>query len=280
MRSDLLWRILKETARKFIAINGLFLASGLAFDILLYCIPLLFLVLSAIGYIFAISDHAIVDAQQILQQLLPGADQIVAENIDFIIANRGQFGFWGFISFLVLSTATFGTVRMVLNMVFAVKQPRSFLKGKLIDLLMLVVASGLFIFTVGVSSIVAVIRGIGRQTPLLGSLLEPGWTLISAVLGFLFTVSLFYVFYRFCPARGLKGAALWFACLTGAILFEISKWSFAWYISFAQTYVLFYGTLSGFLFFLLWIYYTSVVFILASTVGWVIEEHLNHSLRD
>lgn len=279
MRSDLLWRILKETIRKFIAVKGLFLASGLAFDILLYCIPLLFLVLSAVGYIFSLSDHAIVSAQQILQQLLPGSDQIVTNNLDFIVAKRSKFGLWGFVLFLILSTTTFGTVRMVLNTVFDVKQPRSFLKGKLVDFIMLMVASGLFIFTVGVSSLIAIIRRIGRQIPSLGSLIEPGWAMIGVVLGFLFTVSLFYVFYRFCPTRGLKGTALWIACLTGAGLFEISKWGFAWYISFARTYVLFYGTLSGFLFFLLWVYYASVVFILSSTVGWVIENQTHRSLR-
>jgi membrane protein len=279
MRPDLLWRILKETIRKFIAVNGLFLASGLAFDILLYCIPLLFLMLSAVGYIFAISDYAIVSAQQILQQLLPGSEQMVADNLDFIVMKRGQFGLLGFVSFLILSTATFGTVRMVLNTVFDVKQPRSFFKGKLMDFLMLVSASGLFIFTVGISSLIAIIRRIGRQVPWVGSLMEPGWAMISAVLGFLFTVSLLYVFYRFCPARGLKGTALWVACLTGAILFEVSKWGFAWYVSVVRTYVLLYGTLSGFLFFFLWIYYASVVFILSSTVGWAIENQAHRSLR-
>jgi membrane protein len=101
--------------------------------------------------------------------------------------------------------------------------------------------------------------------------------MISDILGFLFTVSLFYVFYRFCPARGLKGTALWAACLVGAILFEVSKWAFAWYISFAGTYALFYGTLSGFLFFLLWLYYASLVFILSSTVGWVMQNRAYRS---
>jgi membrane protein len=213
-----------------------------------------------------------VDAQQILRQVLPGSDQVVTDNLDFIVAKRGQFGLWGFVLFLILSTATFGTVRVVLNTVFEVKQPRSFLKGKLVDFLMLMSASGLFILTVGISSLIAIIRGVGSRIPLLGSLIEPGWAMVSAVLGFLFTVSLFYIFYRFCPARGLKGTALWIACLTGAILFEISKWGFAWYISFARTYVLFYGTLSGFLFFLLWLYYASVAFILSSTLGRVIED--------
>ena len=280
MRLELLLRILKETIRKFTAVNGLFLASALAFDILLYCIPLVLLMLSAVGYVFAVSDHAIVSAQQALQQLLPGSDQTVSDNLNFIVAKRGQFGLWGFVLFLILSTATFGTVRMVLNIVLEVKQPRSFLKGKLVDFLMLMSASGLFIITVGISSLIAVVRGVGKRIPLLGSLIEPGWAMISAVLGFLFTMSLFYVFYRFCPARGLKSTALWSACLTGAILFEVSKWGFAWYISFVRTYVLFYGTLSGFLFFLVWVYYASVVFILSSVVGWVIENQRHRSLHD
>jgi membrane protein len=277
LRLQVLWQIFKETIRRFFAIKGPFLASGLAFDVLLYCIPLLFLMLSAVGYVFAISDHAIVNAQQILGQLLPGSDQIVANNLDYIVAKRGQFGIFGFVLYLLISTATFGTVRMVLNTVMEVKQPRGFLKGKTVDLLMLLAASGLFILIVGISSLVAVLQGVDQQLPLLGFLIGPGLAMTSHVLGFLFTVSLFYLLYRYCPARGLKGTNLWVACLIGAILFEISKWMFAWYVSVARSYVLLYGTLSGFLFFFLWIYYVSIVFIFSATLGRVLENQTQDS---
>ena len=44
------WIIAKKAVRKFFADNGVLLASALAFDLLLYSIPLSLLLISALGY--------------------------------------------------------------------------------------------------------------------------------------------------------------------------------------------------------------------------------------
>ena len=265
------WRILKETVRKFSSVNGLFLASGLAFDVLLNCIPLLFLIVSAAGYTLAGSERAVSGVQAVLEQLLPGFRQAIADNLSAMTANRNRFGLVGFALFFIFSTATFGSVRTVLNTLFEVSRPRGLLAGKGIDFLMMLAAAALFVTTIGISSLLAIAWNIGGRLPFLRPFLEPGWAAASQILGFLFTVALFYMLYRYCPARGLGGRALWAASLAGAVLFELSKWVFTGYVSSAQAYVLLYGTLSGFLFFFLWIYYASVVFIFAATFGWVLQ---------
>jgi membrane protein len=263
--------ILKVTVRKFISDNGLFLASGLAFDLLLYSIPISLLIVSILGYTLAGSERAIAGLKEILQQLLPTTQQMITDNVTTLVSKRGLLGLWGMALFFVWGSATISSFRTVLNIVFEIQKPRGYLMGKGIDLLILAGLSLLMVLTLGIGSLFAMVYGFGEQLPYLGTFLKPGWSFATHLLGFLFTLSIFYILYRFCPAQALGGNSLLIACLTAAGLFEISKWAFAWYVSFAKTYTALYGTLGGLIFFFLWLYYASIVFVLAATLGWVFE---------
>jgi membrane protein len=265
------WSIARATTKQFTAIGGPFLASALAFDVLLYCVPFLLLIVSSLGYMLAGSDQARVAIQDVLQQFLPSSQQPVAENLTLIINQRHRFGVAGVVLLFVFSTVTFGTVRSVLDRVFDVTERRHPLLGKLIDFLLMLVISGLLLLTVGARLILAVVRNFGDKFFMFGSLLDPGWAIAGGLVGYLLLVVTFYVLYRYCPARRLSQRALWLASAIGAAFFELSKWAFAWYVALARITALVYGTLAGLLFFLLWIYYASFVFILAAAFGWTLE---------
>jgi membrane protein len=268
------WRIVKATVLQFRAVHGPFLASGLAFDVLLYCIPLLFLIISVMGFLLAGSDQAVRSAVDVFVPLIPGAQKIITDNLSMIVEGRNRFGLIGFVLFFLFSTTMFGSARTALNTLLGIKQPRHFLLGMGVDLLMMLAFSGLFGITIALISLLAVFRGLAGEITFLGPLLEPGWVLIGKVLGFLFTTVLFYVLYRFCPARTSRPRVLWTAALTGAVLLEISKWVFAWYVSIAHTVTLLYGTLSGLLFIFLWVYYACTVFLFAGALGWAADREM------
>jgi len=264
------WRVMKATVRQFLTVQGPFLASGLAFDLLLYCIPLLFLILSVMGFLLARQEQIEV-AKNLLTQVMPGAHQVITENLSMIVASRNKSGLIGFALFIMFSMTMFGSARTALNTVMGVTRPGNFFIGKGVDLLVSVFFAGLFGLTIAVLSLLSALRGLTDRVFFVGVILRPGWMLLSEVFGFLFTAVLFYVLYRFCPARTCGRNALYIASLAGAVLFEISKWVFAWYVSRAQNFALVHGTLSGLLFFLLWVYYACAVFLFAGALGWALD---------
>jgi membrane protein len=266
-----LWRILKETLRRFNAIQGLFLASGLAFEVLLYSIPLLFIVTSVLGYVLAGSDQAVGAVRDLLNRLMPGANRVIIENLSMIVARRNRIGLIGLGLFFVFSTALFGSARAALNLVFGVRRPRGFLKAKGMDLVITLLSSGLFGLTVGIISLLTVFRGSIHRIPVIGPIVEPGTAWTGEAVGFLFTAVLFYILYRLCPAESPGGRPLVIASLTGAGLVEVSKWIFVWYVSNTRTAELWYGTLSGVLFLFMWVYYACAAFLLAASLGWALD---------
>jgi membrane protein len=264
--------MVKGTARKFYADNGLFLASGLAFDLLLSCFPLSLLLVSALGYTVVGSQQALTEVQSIVQRLLPGSSRAFAENLSAVVESRGILGFLGFALFFVLGSVTFASARTVLNTVFEVHHSRSFLKGKGMDFLLMFVAGAVFILSLGTFWLLSLLQSLGERIPLVGNLMRPGWVLASALLGFLLTVALFYVMYRFSPTKTLGATSLYLASFLSAAFFELSKWTFTWYVDFVRDMTPLYGAMGGFFFFFLWLYYASLVFVVGAEAGWVFEQ--------
>ena len=266
------WIIAKKAVRKFFADNGVLLASALAFDLLLYSIPLSMLLISALGYTVVGSERALSDVSAVVERLLPISHEDFMTNLSHIVANRGPLGLAGFVIFFVLSSAVFGTVRAILNRVFDVQRPRTYLKGKGRDFVVMLVAAALLILMFTSSWVLTFLRGFAERFSVLVPVLQPGWVVATHLLGFLFTIALFYVLYRFCPKKILRRDSLLLAALAGTALLDLSKWAFTWYAAFAQTNVALYGALGAFIFFILWLYYGSVVLIIGAEIGWSYEQ--------
>jgi YihY family inner membrane protein len=260
-------RLLIAAARKFFQMNGLFLASGLAFDIILCCIPFFFVIIAIMGYVLSSSASAMDGVQTVLQRFLPESHDLFTESLPGIIAKRKLYSLVGLGFFAFSSSVAFGSVRSVLDTVFEVKRPINFFLGKGVDLLLMLAVSGFFLMVVGIESALAVARGISKNFALVGHWLAPGWNLLSHVLGFGLTWMLLYLIFRYCPSQRLGRRPLIIACLIGTVLLEISKWFFAWYVARVKLYAILSGALGGMFFFLLWAYYASMVFIISATIA-------------
>lgn len=265
-------QLLLKTIKRFFAVDGFFLASGLAFELLLSCIPFLFLVASALGFFLVKNDVSIVRLNDLLQGLLPSTRKVLTETLSMITANRNRFGLIGFLFFFLFASSMFGSVRTVLDRIYDLKHERHFLMGKLLDLLVMLIASTLFVLAMGMESLLLILKRLSERNHTLQVFMAQEWTVISFLLGLGFTTSLFIVLFRFCPSARIGEKTLWISSITGTALFELSKLVFAWYTTLSTNYTLLFGSLSGFLFFILWIYYSCLVFIISAVVGWAIED--------
>jgi uncharacterized BrkB/YihY/UPF0761 family membrane protein len=88
----LAWVVLKNTGRNVFHDNGLFLAMGLAFNLLLYFIPLTLLMISLLGYTVFESERAMIEVQSVVRQFLPSRNR----NLPTILRQSSlTVGCWG-----------------------------------------------------------------------------------------------------------------------------------------------------------------------------------------
>jgi membrane protein len=268
----LIWRLLRGAIRKFFKDNGSFLAAALAFNLLLYSVPFLFLLVSALGFILGSSEQALPWVLEKTQEVLPQSHQVFADILPRVMVLRNVLGLVGVPLFLFLSARLFAAVRLALNVIFAVPSERPYLQRKAWDLVMILMAGVLVLLSVGISSLFALLRALADQIPGGHSFLRPGWILASHTMVLVLIAMLLYTLYRFSPARTLSRRAGMISALSGAGLFYISKWAFAWYVSLAKMNALIYGAVAGLIFFYLWLYYACLVFVFAAELGSVFDQ--------
>ncbi|HSK29913.1 MAG TPA: YihY/virulence factor BrkB family protein [Candidatus Limnocylindria bacterium] len=266
------WAVVKRTGGNFYRDNGFFLAMGLAFNLLLYFVPLILLITSILGYTILESERAMVEVQSVARQFLPHSEQAFADNLEAIVKNRGLLGLVGFCFFLIFSSTLFGSVRHVLNIVFKAEYRRGFVHGVGRDFLMMLITALLLVLAITVASVLAIARAFGAEPlPFMTPVIEMILSGMGKLFALLFLFAIFYVLYRFAPTRTLHGTALLIASLSSTILFELARWAFVGYIAFARETLAVYGALAGLMLFFFWLYYASIIFVLGAEIGFACD---------
>ncbi|HET7566317.1 MAG TPA: YihY/virulence factor BrkB family protein [Gemmatimonadaceae bacterium] len=260
--------------------NIFFLASGIAFDLLLAAVPFVLLLLAGLGYLLNQSATASsAELWKFIDQLLPPHAETASAPIHALINDairaRGPTGLIGLIGFIWFSTRLFGSVRTVLADVFDIEQQRSIIVGKLFDVQITVLATLLFVAYSALSAYVRLATSQGAQLFIALGLRDELMSGVEYVVGNLLAAGLivimFFALYRFLPDRRIPWRAALVAALFTSVLFEVAKFAFTAYLSSFNPGSFYTGTLYAIAIIVLWVYYAGLIFILGGEVGRVYE---------
>lgn len=230
-----------------------------------------------LGITGAVLRHQNADVTGVLMNYVMGALPDAGEDFrqkvrtlfeGFTEASSGLVGI-GTLFFVWISTRLIGTLRTVLGEVFDITRDRGIIAGKLFDLKMVVAAGSLFAVNVGVTIILGIVAGFGREV--LGidaATLGIAGFVWAQIIAFGFIWVMFLMIYRYLPARRIGWRTVVIAATFTAVLFELMKEGFSVYAQVAD-YGSVYGNLTFLLILIFWIYYAAVVFILGGVVAQV-----------
>jgi len=170
--------------------------------------------------------------------------------------------------FLWFSTRLFGSLRHVLDSVFDLREGPGILRGKWIDVQLVVAATLLLLANVGITT---GIRAAGSH--LLVQLSLPAGPILGAlgyVTAFLVILLMFVLIYRFVPATSLGWRAAAEAALVAAVGFEIVKYGLSIYLTEVADFSQIFSNLATAILFVVTIYYTAILFVLGAEVAKVL----------
>jgi membrane protein len=211
----------------------------------------------------------------------PGRDPfaLVERLLIGVSRNRGQISLYAVPAFVWFSTRLFAGVRTSLNDIYDVSArpapPRNFvfnwLAGKARDVAMVLATVVLFLVNTGISTVAAIAwaRGSERVIPQLSFFVSTVGRLLAEALAFVFSLSLFYVTYRYASVRRLPWRTALLGATFTAVLFEVAKRLYGLYLlHFASVEgAIGDANIGAAVLFILWIYYTAIVFLLGGVVA-------------
>lgn len=252
---------------RFAAVDGAFLAAGLAFFAVVCLIPLVLLAVSILGFVLS-DEQAVRTVVEQIGRNVPVYGRELTAGVTRIVETRRASGIAGVVTLVVFSMPLFRASRLVLHRMLGVKGGGRFLRNLVVDLgLMLVLGALLLAATVGFGLL------HWLRASMAGWLALPArwfaWTGLGLSLGLSGTA--FFVGYRYLPQRRVRVAPALGGAVVGAALWEVAKHLFALYVRRWALYDQVYGPVGVLVAFVSFVYYSALVYVLGAAMVAALE---------
>ncbi|MFI5228944.1 MAG: YihY/virulence factor BrkB family protein [Gemmatimonadales bacterium] len=258
--------------------NVLFLAGGIAFNIILAALPFILLLATGVTYLLPIFYRGEINSTQqvgqLLDHLLPAhaeAGSPYHKLINDLLRTRRSLSFYSGLGFIWFSTRLFGSLRTVLASVFDIETERGIIAGKIFDVKITVVSTVLFAASVTVTTYVGLASSALVTIGLRNDVIPRVQYWAGRSLGFVFLVLMFFALYKYLPIRRVPAKAAWVAAAFTSVCFEAARTAFSYYTKTFNPASMYSGTLTAIVVVVVWCYYAALIFILGGEVGQVFE---------
>jgi membrane protein len=266
----------RQVYKKAEADNIFFMAGAISFNVIVAIVPLILATLGIAGLFLRVRAADPTEPLiEYITQALPAAGEefilrirtILRELID---QSAGLLGI-GTVFLIWFSTRLVGTLRTTLREVFDIPEGRSIISGKIFDIKMVIAAGALFAINVGLTLTLDIVVATGiRFLGLTPGQIKTFQIVYGQAIAFLVIWLMFLLIYRYLPARKAQWRTALMAATFTAVLYEVMKQVFGWYVTSIANYSSTYGSLAALFILFLWIYYTAVIFILGGEIAQVV----------
>lgn len=258
--------------------HAFLLAGGLAFSLFVCIIPFLLILFYILGN-FLNSQSVQTQVNIAINTIIPYekysdyVKEIIFKRINEVIEYKNIAGIIGGFGLLFAASGLFSSMRTILNRVFGIETNIHFLIGKLKDFALVLMVILIFFVATLLSPVLDLFIQAAQQVQSLSFFRSPIFehfmlSVISLVLIFI----VFLVLYSTVPVRKLGKNSTLISAMWAAILWEIAKQGFGFYIHHYTTLGKIYGTYALVVVVAFWIYYSSIAFIIGAEIGRLYSE--------
>jgi membrane protein len=271
---DSLGYYLKGTFKRFMTDDIILYGSAIAFNAIMCLIPILLLLTSLVGMFLNSSTQTFQRINELLNTAFP--DQPYANRIKVsiqgivygIMNHRKSYGWISIMLLIWTATFLFNAVRNVLNRIFKITRRKLFFIRTLENVLSVVAIVTLFLAANVFFWLSSVLRSLAQSVPELDDFLSHGILHSFPILiTFILAILMFYIVYQLIPDQRIPVKSAIVATLTTTVLWVFSAKAFQLYLEKVAQFHELYGTYTFLLVFLLWIEYSSVIYIIGAIVG-------------
>lgn len=258
------FQLLRRWFEKYSKDRCSLLASAIAYRALFSIIPVTALLVAVISRALRVPE---VERQvvELVMERIPVDRGLVTDALRAISGTSEPLSILGGILLLWAATGIFTTVREILNIVWGVN-PKGLVKQHLVDVMAIFGLGALVVLSI--TGTAALHSLLGGEASVMGAIPRTRWLLelTSAVLPATVTFLAFLLVYRYVPYVTVSMDDVLPGAILGAVLFEIAKHGFAWYVSTFSGHKV-YGALGTVMLFQLWVYVSANILLAGAVLN-------------
>lgn len=263
------WRVVSRILRRADEHHIYLAASGIAFNILIFILPTMLVMVFVIG-MFMDRMLVIGAIEDFLLDVLPpdggldAAIDLVKSEINNVLQNSGSAAWIGIPALFWVSLALFGSIRTALNAVFGFRHEKTFWSAVGRDSLLL----ALFVAAILMSHTaprLAMSAADWATAAVSGGYIVRSLAagLVSAAIVYVFFVSL----YTFTPNRLPPISVILSSALFSVIFWQCARFGFGFYVKNFAAYGKVYGIYGAAVAVAFWVYYSALVILFSGEIG-------------
>ncbi len=255
-------RVFVQAVRAYNEDRCSLLAAGLSYYTLLSIFPLMLFILALMSF-FTRTELAIRSVSSFITANLPFGTRLLETSLLEVTRLRGPLTIVAAAGFLWSASAVFDLIQIGINRAFRVQRPRPMWRQRVVSLGMVVGVSLLF----GLSLLLTTSLRLAIHYRILqrhNLLLDALPTLGALILG----TTAFGLLYRFIPYDpDIRWRDAWAGAVVAAVLWEIAKLIFAWYLTNFALLNLVYGSVGTVIAIMLWSYVTATIMLIGAEIA-------------
>jgi membrane protein len=262
-----LFRVLVSVAKGFTKDRLTNAAAAMTYYGIFSLFPLLLLFMALAGLALQSNEQAREQILNVVVGLLPQGQDQLQHVIAGVIDAKGAAAGVGILVLLWSALGWFQVIDYNVNQIWGVDKPRSFVKGKLFALAMVIAIGGVALTSWMATAAIGLLSAYTDVIP--GSAVL--WQVAVSLLSVLTISGAFLVLYRFTPRRQIDLADVWPAALTTALLWESTRRIIAFYLA-QNDMISGYGPIGAAMALLFWVYISSIIILLGAEIGYAIAK--------
>lgn len=247
--------ILWLASKRFYSENYTYQASALTFVTLMSVVPIFSLILYLVSVFPVFSDLVDTIQKYIYANLIPSSSEVLVQYLNKFIYQATRLPTSSIIFSVVTTLTMIIMIETILNQIWNANKETASLKKRVETWVILLFTPLLIGITSSLTEFIYQFTWINQfQNSLI------------ILFNILINAMIFSIIYRVTPNKIISWKLAILGGLTTAILFEISKKIFSYYIMYFTSYEFIYGTLSTIPIFLIWLYFAWCIFLFGALV--------------
>ncbi len=255
-------KIIGKSFTDFFKDDGIMLAGSTSYFFMMALVPFCLFLITIFGYILGRYQEFYEFFSSRLISFFPDITSGLTKELKKLMTFKG-IGSLSLVLYGILSFPVFSSIENALNVIFKVKKKRHFFWSVIISLIILTILIFMLVVSFAATSLIPLLKALREVFPELRTGLITGFLIRYVVPFFMvfFTIAASYIFF---PKTKVGTSHALIGALFTTVLLEFAKHLFTLYVGTVIKFGTIYGPLTAFVVFLLWVFYSSCIFLIGA----------------